>query len=111
MKNFSYSLICTLLVFNTHAQEILRPQPQAQYITTFPFNQYSGGVMIIRAKLGNVPDSLNFILDTGSGGISLDSSTVAYYKLPARPTDTTIRGMGAEHKVSFLFNQELHLPD
>ncbi len=91
-------------------QEILRPQPQAKLITRFHFKQYSGGVMILRATLGNIPDTLNFILDTGSGGISLDSSTCAFYNLKPAPSDTTIRGMGGEHKVSFLFNQQLHLP-
>ena len=30
--------------------------------------------MLIRAQLNDIPDSLNFILDTGSGGISLDSA-------------------------------------
>ncbi|MEP7141925.1 MAG: aspartyl protease family protein [Ferruginibacter sp.] len=92
------------------SQEILTPQVQAKFITRFPFKQYSGGVMVVRAVLGQIPDSLNFILDTGSGGISLDSATCAYYNLKATPTDTTIRGMGAEHKVSFLFNQQLHFP-
>ena len=66
--------------------------------------------MVVRALLEKIPDTLNFILDTGSGGISLDSSTVAYYQLKARPSDTTIRGMGGEKKVSFLFNQQLAFP-
>lgn len=66
--------------------------------------------MVVRATLGDVPDTLNFILDTGSGGISLDSSTCAFLNLKPTPSDTTIRGMGGEHKVSFLFNQQLHFP-
>ncbi|MEO5890843.1 MAG: aspartyl protease family protein [Ferruginibacter sp.] len=107
-------LFCILLfsgVFTAgNGQEILRPVIQAQFITKFPFKQYSGGVMVVRATLGQIPDTLNFILDTGSGGISLDSATCAYYNLKPTPSDTTIRGMGAEHKVSFLFNQQLHFP-
>lgn len=66
--------------------------------------------MILRAKLNDVPDSLNFILDTGSGGISLDSATAAYYKVPVRPSDTTITGMGSTRKVNFAHNQHLQLP-
>ena len=66
--------------------------------------------MIVRAKLDQVPDTLNFILDTGSGGISLDSGTCSFYNLKPVKSDTTIRGMGGEHKVSFLFNQQLHFP-
>ena len=100
----------TALLVESKGQEILRPLPQAKLLTRFTFKQYSGGVMVLRATLGQIPDSLNFILDTGSGGISLDSSTCAFFNLNPTPSDTTIRGMGGEHKVSFLFNQQLHFP-
>ena len=90
------------------AQEILI-EPKAKLITRFPFKQYSGGVMMIQAKLNNVPDSLNFILDTGSGGISLDSSTCAEFNIPLVATDTTISGIGGIRKVSFLFDETLYL--
>ncbi|MEO6547930.1 MAG: aspartyl protease family protein [Ferruginibacter sp.] len=110
MKNILCILVFTCLAFFAKGQEILRPQQQAKFLTRFPFKQYSGGVMVIRAKLGDIPDSLNFILDTGSGGISLDSSTCAYFNIKTTPSDTSIRGMGGEHKVSFVFNQQLHFP-
>ncbi|MEP7106353.1 MAG: aspartyl protease family protein [Ferruginibacter sp.] len=100
----------TFLLVPGKAQEILRPLPQAKFITRFPFKQYSGGVMVVRATLGQIPDTLNFILDTGSGGISLDSTTCSLYNLKSTPSDTTIRGMGGEHKVNFIFNQQLHFP-
>lgn len=107
-------LVCILYIvfgiFVCKGQEILVALPQAKLITRFPFNQYSGGVMIVQARLGNIPDTLNFILDTGSGGISLDSSTCVFLNLKPTPSDTTIRGMGGEHKVSFMFNQKLHFP-
>ncbi len=101
-----------IIIFNAscYGQEILTPQPQAKYITRFPFVQYSGGVIVIKALLNDIPDSLNFVLDTGSGGISLDSSTCAEFKIPNRPSDTVITGMGNSHKVSFAFNQTMHLP-
>jgi len=110
MKYLIFIQSFTFLLVAGRGQEILRPQTQAKLITRFHFKQYSGGVMILRATLGKIPDTLNFILDTGSGGISLDSTTCAYYNLKPAPSDTTIRGMGGEHKVSFLFNQQLHLP-
>jgi hypothetical protein len=110
MKKLYYILFFISPLVKSKAQEILRPQPQSKLITRFSFKQYSGGVMVLRATLGETPDSLNFILDTGSGGISLDSSTCAFFNLKPTPTDTTIRGMGGEHKVSFLFNQQLHFP-
>lgn len=92
-----------------HAQEIL-PQPEAKFITRFPFKQYSGGVMIINAKFDNVKDTLNFILDTGSGGISLDSATCTEFGIPVTATDTTITGIGGIRKVPFVFNRTLHFP-
>jgi hypothetical protein len=110
MKYLFFILPFTFLFAMSKGQEILRPQQEAKLITRFHFIQYSGGVMILRAQLGQIPDTLNFILDTGSGGISLDSSTCARYNLKPSPSDTTIRGMGGEHKVSFLFNQQLHFP-
>jgi hypothetical protein len=110
MKNWLF----TLLIICTHSiafsQEIITPQPKAKLLTNFSFKQYSGGVMIVQALLNNITDTFNFILDTGSGGISLDSTTCAQYKLNPRASDTTITGMGSTRKVKFLYNQSLHLP-
>ena len=107
-------IICVLVpLFFTQAciaQEILTPVPKAKFLTKFPFTQYSGGVMVIRAKLNSLPDSLNFVLDTGSGGISLDSSTCADHHISLTQSDTIITGMGDSHKVKFAFNQTLYFP-
>lgn len=92
------------------AQEIYTPRPQASFITKFPFKQYSGGVMVVRALLNNIPDTLNFILDTGSGGISLDSSTCDQYNLVPKASDTLVTGMGSSRKAKFLYRQTLHFP-
>jgi len=91
------------------AQELL-PQKEAKFITRFPFKQFSGGVMVIQACFGNVPDTLNFILDTGSGGISLDSSTCEEFNIKLKASDTTITGIGGMRKVAFAFDQSLSLP-
>lgn len=85
-------------------------EPPAKYLTTVPFSQLTGGIVLMQARLGNFPDTLNFILDTGSSGISLDSSAAEYLKLKPVPTDRTIRGIGGIRKVSFLYDQSLHLP-
>ena len=50
---------------------------------------------------------LNFILDTGSGGISLDSTTCSILNVFLKPSDTTVSGIGGAKKVSFAFNQKL----
>ncbi|MBW7889795.1 MAG: aspartyl protease family protein [Chitinophagaceae bacterium] len=82
----------------------------ARLITQFPLHQFSGGVTIIQATVNDYPDTLNFILDTGSGGISLDSSTVQELSIPTVPSDRTIRGIAGIRKVNFLYNATLHLP-
>lgn len=82
----------------------------SRLITRIPFNLYSGGVMIIKAHLPPSKDSLTFIMDTGSGGISLDSLTCASLGLKSRETDTLIKGIGGTRKVHYVFNKTLMLP-
>jgi hypothetical protein len=85
-------------------------EPPSREITKVPFTQLTGGIVIMQAKLESFPDTLNFILDTGSSGISLDSTTVDYLKLQPTPSDRTIRGIAGIRKVSFLYNRKLHFP-
>jgi hypothetical protein len=82
------------------AQEEFVP-PQATLITRFSFYQISGGIVIVKAQLDDFPDSLNFVFDTGSGGISLDSATAAYLQLKQEKSDKTIRGIAGIRQVSF----------
>ena len=106
-------IFCIILFLSVpvtiQAQEIL-PQKESQLLTRFPFKQFSGGVIVIQARFANVPDTLNFILDTGSGGISLDSATCAEFNIPLKPSDTVITGIGGIRKVAFAFDQTLSLP-
>ena len=85
-------------------------QPASKLITTFPFTLFTGGVILLKAKLSNFSDSLNFILDTGSGGISLDSMTCLRLRLTPQPSDRTILGIAGVRQVKFLYNETLHLP-
>jgi hypothetical protein len=85
-------------------------QPAAKFVTRFPFTILTGGIIIVEARLDNIPDTLNFVLDTGSGGISLDSATVQYFNLPATASERTVKGIGGVRKVSFVSNRTLHLP-
>ena len=71
------------------AQEEFIP-PQSVLLTRFSYYQLSGGIMILQARVGDAKDTLNFVLDTGSGGISLDSVTVLKLKLPAIPSEKII---------------------
>jgi hypothetical protein len=109
MRKIYFIILFVFALTNLYAQEIL-PQRQAKFITRFPFKQLSGGVMVLQAKFGDVPDTLNFILDTGSGGISLDSSTCAEFGIHLTPSDTSITGIAGIRKVSFAFDKSLILP-
>ena len=73
-------ILLTLSVLRAGAQEEFVPEPSV-FITKFGFRMLTGGIITFKAKVSNCPDSLNFILDTGSGGISLDSATAARIKV------------------------------
>ncbi len=104
----SFIFICLFAQKASTQEEFI--DPPSRLITKVPFIQLTGGVIIIKAMLNDFPDSLNFILDTGSSGISLDSGTAEYLKLKPIPTDKTIRGIAGIKQVSFLYNQKLRLP-
>lgn len=84
--------------------------PPAKLLTSFKFEQLTGGIIILHATLNDFPDTLNFILDTGSGGISLDTLTAMYYKLPLETSDRTVRGIGGIKKINYYKNGTLHFP-
>jgi len=83
---------------------------RAGLLTRFKFEQVTGGIVVVRATLNNFNDTLNFILDTGSGGISLDTATTLRLKLPLEPSDRTVRGIGGIRKLSFYKQGTLHFP-
>lgn len=102
-------LFCLLLSPELRAQEIV-PERLARHLVRLGFRQFSGGIMLVRAAVGNSKDSFNFILDTGSGGISLDSSTCSDNQIITHPSDTSITGIAGSKKVSYVFNETLHFP-
>lgn len=85
-------------------------EPPSKLLTRFAFRQLTGGVILLKAQFASYPDSLNFILDTGSGGISLDSLTANYFEVKKIPSNRTIRGIAGMRTVSFVYNQKLRLP-
>lgn len=109
LYNFLISLFLFLNTLRLQAQEEFMPAP-AQSITKFSFIQLTGGIIILKAVLNDYPDSLNFVLDTGSGGISLDSTTVIELKLEKKPTNRLIRGIAGIRQVEFTYGHSLHMP-
>ncbi|MFM2146531.1 MAG: hypothetical protein RL732_1367, partial [Bacteroidota bacterium] len=92
-----------LLSLPSRAQEKPQLSP-AQYVTTIPFQMLTGGIVVVQARVGTHPHPLNFILDTGSGGISLDSSTSDALKMEPQPSNKTIRGIAGIRQVKFIYN-------
>lgn len=109
MKRSCFVIILLCLCFTGMAQEEFIP-PQARLLTRFPFTQLSGGIVIVKAQIDNHPDSLNFVFDTGSGGISIDSATADYLKLTLVKTEKTIRGIGGIKTVDFSNNHTIKFP-
>lgn len=108
----SFLLAVTFILFsysNVAAQD--EENPKATLITRFPFSILSGGIIIVQARLEDFPDTLNFILDTGSGGISLDSAVVDYYHLVRTPSERMLRGIAMMRKITYVTNKTLHLPN
>lgn len=99
--NICRALTLPLLLF------ALRLAAQPTPLTRTPFLQVTGGVVIIQAQLAPFSDTLQFIFDTGSSGISLDSATAHYLGL--RPTfdGLLIRGIAGIREVPQLRNQSL----
>ncbi len=95
-----FYLLFTLSGFSLFGQEMYWEKP-AKFITSFPFKQLSGGVILVKARFENISDTFNFILDTGSGGISLDSTTAANYSIPHVPSGRYIYGIAGVRKVDF----------
>ncbi len=108
MRTLLFYISFTILCFAGHAQEQFLEA--AKFITRFPFKQFSGGVILIEAKLNKIQQPLNFILDTGSGAISLDSTTCAEFKIPHSPSGKTLHGIAGVREVDFSPKNSLHFP-
>ncbi len=97
----------TILQASSAQEEFIQP---SRFLTKFNFIQLTGGVILLRAQFDTFKDSLSFILDTGSGGISLDSATAEFFGVKGLASNRTIRGIAGIKTVSFLNNRKLHLP-
>ncbi len=106
-------LYCLLLVtalggqvFPVHGQEVFE-EPASRFLTRVYFKHHSGGIIILKAKVADKPDELNFILDTGSSGISLDSTVVNQMQLPVSPSNVRVKGLVNTRQVNFVRNKSL----
>jgi hypothetical protein len=110
-RNLIFILFSGLLFYPAAArsQEEFIPAP-AKLLSSISFTTLQGGIIILRARLSNYPDTLNFILDTGCPGISLDSMTCIRLHITPILSDKTIRGIGGIRQVKFVYKESLHFP-
>ena len=109
MKGICFYILLMVSTLTAFTQEQFIEKP-AQKLTSFHFQLLSGGIIIVKALINNIPDTLNFILDTGSGGISLDSSTCKEFKISHAPSGRTINGIAGIREVDFAKHNILKLP-
>src|SRR5690606_10282275 len=86
-------------------------RPPSRTLTTLPFSLAAESVILIKAILVDHADTLLFILDTGSSGISLDSTTARLLGLTPVPSEINIRGIAGMRKAEFVYNKQLKLND
>ncbi len=107
IKKLFYILF--VFVSNFSLAQTVRELP-AKLITTFPFRQLTGGVILVQARFNKIPTPLNFIFDTGSGAISIDSSTAEEFNIPHIPSGRTINGIAGIMEVDYTQNNTLAFP-
>ena len=95
---------------DTRAQEEFIPPP-SRTLTTVPFSLAAESVILLKGVLVGNADTLTFILDTGSSGISLDSTTASSLNLVPEQSNINIRGIAGVRKAEFLYNKQLKLND
>jgi hypothetical protein len=104
-----FSGILLLLIWNAHPafaqDDESDPRsllPADRFLGSMRFRTLNGGIILGRVLLGDFPDSLNFIFDTGCGGISLDSTTAQRLKLSPQPSSQVVRGIAGERQEQLL---------
>lgn len=88
----------------------LNAQEAARRLTSFYFEELYGGLIVVKASVGKSNDTLNFILDTGSGNISIDSTAAEKCGLQIHKSNDSVSGIGGQRRVSRIFNEQLRFP-
>lgn len=109
-KAIYFFLLFIAIKVNIYAQKT-KFANKPQLLSTFGFTQLTGGSIILKAQIDNFKDTLNFVFDTGSGGISLDSTTVEQLGLNITKSEKTIRGIAGLKKVEYALKHTLKLPN
>ncbi|MEN9962930.1 MAG: hypothetical protein RL582_25 [Bacteroidota bacterium] len=81
---------------------------ESRYIGSIPFQTLSGGVLMVVGSLDGWKDSLHFILDTGSGAISIDATKSASMGFVSNES-SNLSGIGGQSAVPVSHLHTLHL--
>ena len=103
------SLLTGVAALSVRAQDIESGLPQKRYLSTLRFQVLNGGIILGKVKMNDFADSLNFIFDTGCGGVSLDSLTCSRLKLTPVPSPNMIRGIAGTCKQHILEGMRLSI--
>ena len=109
MRKFLFYLLCSICSLAVKGQQN-NDTTKALFITEFPFTQLIGGVILVKAQLDTLKEPFNFILDTGSGAISLDSTTVEEFGISNVSSGKSVRGIAGIRAVNFAQNHSLTFP-
>jgi hypothetical protein len=83
--------------------------PADRYVGSIRFGVLNGGIILGKALMNGFPDTLNFIFDTGCGGVSLDSATADHYHLIPKQNTNYIRGIAGKCHQKLLEGMSLSL--
>ena len=108
IRGFFFILVTFYSCFS-YGQETSFEKP-ATFITKFPFKQLNGGVILVQARFDTIAQPLNFILDSGSGAISLDSATTEEFNIPHIPSGRSVNGIAGIRAVDYAQNNKLIFP-
>lgn len=91
-------------------QDGMNRQKTVKPVAVFPFQELTGGVIVVKATIDQYADSLNFIFDTGNTGFSVDSTTALNLGLKIVPSDRMIKGIAGIKQALFSYNHHIHFP-
>lgn len=101
---------CLMSIYSLCYGQESQPEMPARFLARIPFVELTGGVMIVQAKLDELSQPFNFILDSGSGAISLDSATAAEFNIAHHPSGKTVNGIAGVSEVDYAPGNKLVFP-
>jgi len=105
-------ILCIILLISSFSSSAHIPSrmDSSSLLTTMPFTELFGGVIVLKIQVDDGKDSLNFIFDTGNSGISLDSTVAIKLGFELVTSNKIIRGVSGSRNAVYSSNHSIHLP-